>query len=460
MSRLPIEQIEANFADINPPMTRAEAIAESNRCLYCYDAPCMHACPTHIDVPSFIKKIASDNLKGSARVIFDANPIGATCARVCPVEVLCEGACVEKTLMNKPIEIGRLQRYATDHVFRNGKQLFPKADPNGRSVGIVGSGPAGLSCATYLARLGYDVTVYDRRALPGGLDTYGMAEYKMPQEVSLAEVTQAEQLGVKFRLNTTITSAVYLAEDNSELIEPAGASGGTYEMFSGLLATHDAVFIGVGLGKTRQLDIGGEGLRGVYDALRFIEFVKSRQWAAVPVGKTVAVIGGGNTAIDAVTQAKRVGAENVLLIYRRTEPDAPAYEYELELAKKDGVQFLWRTEPVRVMSNGNGTVAGLVCKGPDGEFELPCDVVIKAIGQNKMRSFFTDVCEVETDELGRVTVNDLMQTSNSKVFAGGDCVNGGGEAVEAAQMGKLAAEGINRLLTGVSVQFAGSSVRL
>ena len=457
MSRLSIEQIEANFADINPPMTRAEAAAEANRCLYCYDAPCMHACPTHINVPSFIKKIASDNLTGSARVIFDANPIGATCARVCPVEVLCEGACVEKTLMNKPIEIGRLQRYATDHVFSSEKQLFQKGEANGKSVGIIGSGPAGLSCAAYLARLGYEVIVYERRALPGGLDTYGMAEYKMPQEVSLAEVAQAEYLGVKFRLNTTITSAVYLAEDNPELMESNGALGGSYEIFNDLLARHDAVFVGVGLGKTRHLDIGGENLRGVYDALRFIEYVKTRQWTTVPMGKNVAVIGGGNTAIDAVTQAKRVGAENVLMIYRRTEADAPAYDYELELAKKDGIRFLWKTEPVRVMSNGNGTVAGLVCKGPDGEFELPCDVVIKAIGQNKMRSFFTDVCEVEIDELGRVVVNDLMQTSNPKVFAGGDCVNGGGEAVEAAQMGKLAAEGIHSVISGAVVRFAGSS---
>lgn len=457
MPNLSREQIEANFADINPPMSRAEAIAEANRCLYCYDAPCMHACPTHINVPSFIKKIASDNLTGSARVIFDANPIGATCARVCPVEVLCEGACVEKTLMNKPIEIGRLQRYATDHLLSSGKRLFRKGEANGRSVGVIGSGPAGLSCAVYLARLGYGVTVYERRSLPGGLATYGMAEYKMSQVVSLAEVAQAEQLGVKFRTNTTVTSAVYLADDGLEMVEPHGASGGSFELFSDLLERHDAIFIGAGLGRTRRLDIGGEGLRGVYDALRFIEIVKSRQWSAVPIGRTVAVIGGGNTAIDAVTQAKRVGAENVMLIYRRTEADAPAYDYELELAKKDGIQFLWKTEPLRIMSNGNGTVAGLVCKGPGGEFELPCDVVIKAIGQNRMHSFFADVCEVQTDELGRVIVNELMQTSNPKVFAGGDCVNGGGEAVEAAQMGKLAAQGMYRIFTGESVRFAGAS---
>jgi glutamate synthase (NADPH/NADH) small chain len=192
---LDISRIEQNFAEINPAMTAAESAVESARCLYCYDAPCMHACPTHIDVPSFIKKIASGNLMGSARVIFEANPIGATCARVCPVEVLCEGACVEKTLLQKPIEIGRLQRYATDHALASDKQIFVKGESNGKSIGIVGSGPAGLSCATYLARLGYDVTIYEKRALAGGLDTYGMAEYKMPQNVSLSEVDHVANIG-------------------------------------------------------------------------------------------------------------------------------------------------------------------------------------------------------------------------------------------------------------------------
>src|SRR5215204_458770 len=201
---LDLTQIEKNFSEINPAMTAPEAGVEANRCLYCYDAPCMHACPTHIDVPGFIKKIASGNLHGSARVIFDANPIGATCARVCPVDVLCEGACVEKTLLQKPIEIGRLQRYATDHALTTGKQLFEKGAPNGKSVGVVGSGPAGLSCASYLARLGYEVTVYERRPLAGGLDTYGMAEYKMPQSVSLAEVERIAQFGVKFLTNTEV----------------------------------------------------------------------------------------------------------------------------------------------------------------------------------------------------------------------------------------------------------------
>ena len=239
---------------------------EANRCLYCYDAPCIHACPTHIDVPSFIKKIASGNLHGSARVIFDANPIGASCARVCPVEVLCEGACVEKTLLDKPIEIGRLQRYATDHAMTSGRQIFTKGESNGKSVGIVGSGPAGLSCATYLARLGYDVTVYERKPQAGGLDTYGMAEYKMPQKVSLDEAEHVAAIGVKFMLNTEI---IHGDKPASEVIGPVNHVG-----MDLLNEWHDAIFLGVGLGETNKLNIPGEDLEGVIDALAFIEQIK------------------------------------------------------------------------------------------------------------------------------------------------------------------------------------------
>src|ERR687893_1030445 len=234
---LPHEQIERNFAEIAPALSEAEALFEANRCLYCFDAPCAQACPTHIDVPAFIKKIASGNLTGSARVIFEANPIGATCARVCPVEVLCEGACVEKTLMAKPIEIGRLQRYATDAMFARGRDVLKAGTPNGKSVGVVGSGPAGLSCAAYLARLGYGVTVYERKALPGGLDTYGMAEYKMTQRVSTEEARQVERLGVKFRLSTEVGRDVSFGE---------------------LESAHDGVFLGVGLGETGRLNVPGE----------------------------------------------------------------------------------------------------------------------------------------------------------------------------------------------------------
>ncbi|HLL73782.1 MAG TPA: NAD(P)-dependent oxidoreductase [Pyrinomonadaceae bacterium] len=454
---IPPAQIERNFREIAPALTEAEALFEANRCLFCFDAPCAVACPTHIDVPAFIKKIATGNMTGSARVIFDANPIGATCARVCPVEVLCEGACVEKTLMQKPIEIGRLQRYATDHVLSRGRDVLKAGAPNGKSVAVVGSGPAGLSCATYLARLGYGVTIYERKPLAGGLDTYGMAEYKMTQRVSQEEVAQIARLGVEIRTNTEVGGEV---------------------SFDELASKHDAVFLGVGLGATRGLGIPGEELEGVYDALDFIERIKSRDWASVPVGRTVAVVGAGNTAVDAVTQARRLGAERVLMIYRRTANEMPAYSYEFELAKQDAVEFWWQTAPVAVLANGGGRVGALRCvrtelTEPDAdgkraarvvegsEFEIPVDVVIKATGQGKMKEWLTKTAGVKIDGAGRVAVNaETMQTSNAKIFAGGDCVNGGREAVDAAQMGKLAAQGIHAELTGERVEFAGARVIL
>ncbi len=449
MTEISIEQIESNFAEINPPLSAAEAIFEANRCLYCYDAPCTHACPTHIDVPSFIKKIASGNLTGSARVIFDANPIGATCARVCPVEVLCEGACVEKTLMDKPIEIGRLQRYATDYAAQSGRQIFQKGEANGKSIGIVGSGPAGLSCATYLARLGYQVTIYDKKSQPGGLDTYGMAEYKMSQAVSVGEAAQIGNLGVEFQLGREIVAKI---EDQKTKTE-------NQIYFEDLRLKHDAIFLAVGLGATNKLNVFDENLTGVYDALDFIERIKTRDWASVPLGKTVAVIGAGNTAIDAVTQAKRLGAERVLMVYRRTERDISAYQYEYDLAKKDGVEFFWQTAPIGILADENGAVVALRCEktGDSNQvFEIPCDMIIKAIGQQKQTGFFQNI-GIEFDEKGRIAVNELMQTSNPKIFAGGDCVNGGAEAVDASQMGKLAAQGIHLSLTGEQVKFAGAS---
>ena len=447
MFELSITQIEQNFAEINPAMSQAEAMQEANRCLYCYDAPCMHACPTHIDVPAFIKKIASGNVTGSARVIFDANPIGASGARVGPVEVLCEGACVEKTLVKKPIEIGRLQRYATDYALAGSKQIYTKGEPIGKSAGIVGSGPAGLSCAAYLARLGYDVTVYERREKAGGLDTYGMAEYKMPQSVSLSEVEHVSRMGVTFRLNTEIVAG------STETLGPANHVG--IEL---LREWHDAIFLATGLGETNKLNIPGEDLEGVIDALAFIEQVKTRDWKSVPLGRHVVVVGAGNTAVDAVTQVKRLGAEKVTMVYRRTEKDAPAYDYEMELARKDGIEFMWQTSPVEIF--GKGRVVGMRVTDAIGTVrEIACDQVIKAIGQQKTSSFFTDVCGVAVDDKGRVSVSAEMRTSDPRVFAGGDCANGGKEAVDASQMGKLAAMSIHKHLTGENVEFAGAIVR-
>lgn len=444
MSKLTNEQIEHNFAELHPLMSAAEALAEANRCLYCFDAPCTHACPTHIDVPSFIKKIASGNLKGSARVIFDANPIGSTCARVCPVEALCEGACVEKTLVQKPIEIGRLQRYTTEKTLADGEPVFTPGEANGLSVGIVGSGPAGLSCAAYLARLGYAVTVYERRAAPGGLDTYGMAEYKMTRAASLAEAELIGKMGVKFVTETRVVA------DGSETATGTVTAGS-------LRSRHDAVVIAAGLGATNHLNIPGEYLAGVIDALTFIESIKTRDWRSVPLGRRVAVIGAGNTAIDAATQAKRLGAESVMLVYRRTANDAPAFDYEMELARLDGIEFHWQTTPIEIM--GSGRVEGLRCTLADGsESLIDCDQVIKAIGQAKLGPSLSEMFGVEIDEKGRIRVDDEMRTSEPGVFAAGDCVNGGAEAVDAAQMGKRAAIGIHQELTGERVTFAGSGV--
>ena len=451
---IPLEQVERNFCDIDPALSIAEARVEADRCLYCYDAPCTRACPTHIDVPAFIKKIGSDNLLGSARVIFDANPIGATCARVCPTSALCEGACVENTLLSKPIEIGRLQRYATDYAMDNDREILKAGAPNGHSVAIIGAGPAGYSCAVYLARLGYKVALYDRRELAGGLDTYAMAEYKMTQKVSVEETDMARKMGVQFHMNSEVSP------DKLKQLE----------------ADNDAIFLGVGLGQTAQLDIPGENAVGVYDALQWIERVKTRDWQGVPIGRVVAVIGAGNTAVDAATQAKRLGAERVIMVYRRSQDEMPAYPYEYELAKSDAIEFRWKSAPVEIVTGENGKICALKCietrvaeadaSGRAGyapvagsEFEIPCDMVIKALGQSKMSGFLGQIEGLTLDKSGRVEVDErTMATGNAKVFAGGDCVNGGHEAVDAAQMGKLAAMGIHARVCGESVEFAGANL--
>ncbi|MFA7421226.1 MAG: FAD-dependent oxidoreductase, partial [Melioribacteraceae bacterium] len=270
------EQYEKNFSDLHPPFAQSSATAEANRCLYCYDSPCMKACPTHIDISTFIKKISTGNLFGSAKTIYESNWVPLTCAKACPVAMLCEGACVYNAKGEKPIEIGRLQRFVIEKYFEEGiRPLFPKSPKNGKTVGVVGSGPAGLACSAELALMGYDVTIYEASKIPGGLNTWGIAPYKMRREDSLKEVELVKSFGVNLKTEVTIGKTLKVDE---------------------LLKQHDAVFLGVGLGESPQLSIPGEGLSGVIGALDFIEKVKLENWQEVPVGKRVAVIGAGNTS--------------------------------------------------------------------------------------------------------------------------------------------------------------------
>ena len=384
--KLSTEQYEKNFAEISPAMTKRQAAIEASRCLYCFDAPCTIACPTHIDVPAFIKKIFTGNLRGSAREILSANILGHSCGRVCPTEVLCEGACVMHEKGESPIEIGRLQRYAVDFVLTNHIALFSPGTPNGKRVACIGSGPASLACAAELAKYGYEVTVYDRHALPGGLNTYGIAAYKTRASDSLRETELVKQLGVKFSQNVEVGRDILLADLEKQF---------------------DAIFIGVGLGETSALHLPGEELHGVYGAIEFIEKTKVQPFGQIEIGRRVACIGAGNTAIDVVTAARRLGAETVYLLYRRGESDMPAFVYEYELAKQDAVVFLWQTQPVRVLGE-QGVVTGLECvrtefgppdpKGlrtplpiPGTEFHLEVEMVVRAVGQKPTTNFLRAV---------------------------------------------------------------------
>ncbi len=397
-------QLERNFADIAPPLTADYALLEAHKCLFCYDAPCTIACPTHIDVPAFIKKIATGNLRGAARVILDANPFGHSCARACPVEVLCEGACVLNARDEQPIKIALLQRHATDYVLERNIRLFQAGASNGKRVAIVGAGPAGLSCARDLRRWGYAVTVFEAQPQPGGLNTYGIAEYKMTPAVALAEVQDILDLGIELKTGVTV---------------------GRDLPFERLLAEYDAVFVGIGLGLTKSLGIPGEDLPGVVDALTFIEHLKTHPYRETRVGRRVAVIGAGNTAIDAVTQAKRLGAERSTIVYRRGEADMPCFRYEYELAKADGCQFRFHCRPTRIL--GSARVEGLEVETPHGTETIDCDMVLTALGQTARDEF-------------------RVPTDHPKVFVGGDYASGGAEIVNAAAEGKQAAAAIHTMI--------------
>jgi dihydropyrimidine dehydrogenase (NAD+) subunit PreT len=437
--------IQAHFREVVPALKAKEAIDEANRCLYCYDAPCIKACPTSIDIPSFIKKIATGNLLGSARTIMDANPVGASCARVCPTEELCEGACVlNHASGSRAIMIGLLQRHATDWAIENKASLFSKGEATGKRVAIVGAGPAGLSAARELARLGHQVTLFEAKEKAGGLNTYGIVSFRLPQEISLWEVEQIESLGVELRTNTQI--GVDIQPDE-------------------LLAHYDAVLLATGMGYVPSLQIEGEELEGVLDAIALVEETKTKPLTDEMVGKKVVVIGAGNTAIDAATCSKRLGAEQVQILYRRTEQEMTCYEFEYEFAKQDGVEFRWLVAPVRVLGE-NGRVSGLELirmqlgepdeKGrkrpvpiPDSQFVIEVDFVVKAIGQKRYLSLIEafDIAH----QNGVVTIEDgTYRTSNPQVFAAGDVIFGGGKTdamvVDAANHGKRAVAAIHQSL--------------
>jgi glutamate synthase (NADPH/NADH) small chain len=420
-----------DFPDLHPAFDPQSALAEANRCLYCYDAPCTAACPTHIDVPRFIKKIATGNLRGSALAILDANILGLSCSRVCPVDVLCEGSCVMLQYNNKPIEIGRLQRYSMEKFHDSASDPRPQSEPcasaSGRRVACIGGGPASLACAAELRRHGVAVTIFDNRELPGGLNTYGVAEYKLRPSDSLREVEMVRRMGVEFR-RADVGKDIPLADLERE---------------------YDYLFLGVGLGAMDRLGIPGESAQGVIDALRFIARYKTLP--DFEVGRRVVVIGGGNTAIDAANAAARLGAEDVHLFYRRTEAEMPAFSFEYDHSRLEGVEFHWLAQPVEIVTREDHVAAvkfvvtRLSEPDPSGrrrpepipgtEFEVECDMVIPALGQTRLLA--PDVVDRKT---GR--------TANPKYYAGGDCVNGGREVVDAVADGKRAALGILEALRG------------
>jgi dihydropyrimidine dehydrogenase (NAD+) subunit PreT len=426
-------EVIEHFGDLHPPFEKQAAVVEANRCLYCFDAPCTSACPTHIDVPRFIKKIATGNLEGSARTILDANILGGSCARACPVEVLCEGSCVMHRHNKQPIQIARLQRHSMDSLYESGVPLPFEAGPEtGWSVALIGAGPASLACAAELRRRGIRADIYDARSLPGGLNSYGVAEYKLPLAESLREIDMLSELGVNFQFDTWV-DAERLAE---------------------IERSYDAVFLGVGLGAIHQLGISGERLDGVTNALDLIAGYKSGEIAAVS-GRVV-VIGAGNTAIDAAIAAVRLGADEVHIVYRRGPEQMSAFAFEYSHAKAEGVRFLWHVQPVRVL--GDNSVVGIelskLATEADGSvvaesgssFVLEADLIVLSIGQATHTGFLgesgRDGAKVQL-ERGRVLIDRMSgQTSNPKFFAGGDCTNGGREVVDAVADGKRAGIGI------------------
>jgi dihydropyrimidine dehydrogenase (NAD+) subunit PreT len=414
------QDFEENFSQIKPLMSDTEACYESSRCLFCYDAPCVNACPTAIDIPLFIRQINSKNNSAAAKTIYESNFFGYACGKVCPTEVLCEGACVYNNSDVKAIEIGRLQSYATGKAIESGKKFFKAGKANGKKVAIIGAGPAGISCACELRMMGFDVDIFEAKEKPSGLTVHGVAPYKITNDEALNEMQYLQQ---QFGFHVTYQKPV-LTKVDLDMLEK----------------NYDAIFIGIGLGATSELKIKGEQLANVLGAVEFVNTLRMNHHKISVPGKVV-VLGGGNTAMDAASETARMGAQ-VVLAYRRSKAEMPAYDFEYDLAKSVGVKGVFNVTPEEILGE-NGKVTGVRLKSTaDGSSYIePCDWIIKATGQSKQKELF-QLAEISLDEKGRITVGENFQTSNKKYFAAGDAVSGGQEVVNAAADGKKAAKGI------------------
>ncbi|TXT39324.1 MAG: hypothetical protein FD135_2288 [Comamonadaceae bacterium] len=435
-ARLSAADYAQRFADATPRLTPPQAVLEAERCLYCFDAPCATACPTHIDVPSFIRRISDGNLRGSAKAILEANPLGGMCARVCPTENLCEAVCVRQTQEGKPVAIGRLQRFAVDALMDSAKpQLFSRAPFTGKKIGVIGAGPAGLACAHSLAKLGHEVTIFDARPKAGGLNEYGLASYKTPDQFAQAEVRWLLSLGgISIRTGWKLETA---------------------EQFEALRREHDALFLGMGLPNTHQLGVPGEHLGGVQDAIDFIATLRQTEnLATLPMGRRVVVIGGGMTAVDAAVQAKLLGAQDVHMVYRRGPQAMSASKVEQEWAQTNGVTLHHWLAPQEIVANRvesshvgavrfarQSLVDGKLTSTGQTEY-LEADMVFKAIGQHLGNPLLTQVGFALED--GRIATDAAGQTSLPGVWAGGDCRAGGLDlTVEAVAHGMQSAQAIH-----------------